>query len=361
RLTILRKEGDGKKRVDITLTRDKVNLEDEAAQIHYIDRKVNGHTEKIGLINLPSFYADSKRGGRSAAVDMKKLLKQARQHKVDGIVLDLSNNGGGSLDDAVSIAGLFFKTGNVVKQSSKTEGREQVLEDTDKMVDWAGPMVILTSRISASASEIVSGALQDYKRAVIVGGDHTFGKGSVQSVLPIPGQLGAIKVTVGMFFIPGGNSTQHRGVAANVVLPGPYSNDEIGEKTLDYSLPPQKIPPFLSKEAYVNEGEGAWNPIQDGWIKTLKEKSETRVSKSTDFKKIIEDLKKAKDRGKVIKVSDVLKDKDKNEKEKKERKKMRFSKKERTKEYLKRADINESINVLLDLIQLENTKNITQK
>lgn len=359
RLTLLRKQGDGKKRLDITLVRDKVNLEDDAAQIHYLDKEINGQKKKIGLINLPSFYADSKRGGRSAADDMKKLLKQARDHKVEGIVLDLSNNGGGSLDDAVNIAGLFFKTGNVVKQSSKTEGREQVLEDTDKMVDWSGPMVVLTSRISASASEIVSGALQDYKRAVVVGGDHTFGKGSVQSVLPIPGQLGAIKVTVGMFFIPGGNSTQHRGVSADVTLPGPYSNDEIGEKSLDYSLPPKKVEAFTSKEAYVTEGDGSWKEIKEEWIKSLKEKSQARVDKSSDFKKILEDLKKAKEKGKVIKVSDVLKDKDKSEKEKKDKKK-RLSKDERTKEYLKRADINESVQVLLDLIQLEGTKNLTQ-
>lgn len=359
RLTVLRKQGDGKKRHDITLVRDKVNLEDDAAQIHYLEKDINGQKKKIGLINLPSFYADSKRGGRSAADDMKKLLKQARDNKVEGLVLDLSNNGGGSLDDAVNIAGLFFKTGNVVKQSSKTEGREQVLEDTDKMVDWAGPVVVLTSRISASASEIVSGALQDYKRAVIVGGDHTFGKGSVQSVLPIPGQLGAIKVTVGMFFIPGGNSTQHRGVSADVTLPGPYSNDEIGEKSLDYSLPPKKVEPFVSKEAQVVEGDGAWKEIKDDWIKILKDKSQTRVEKNSDFKKILEDLKKAKEKGKIIKVSDVLKDKDKNEKEKKDKKK-RLSKDERAKEYLKRADINESIQVLLDLIQLENAKTLTQ-
>tara|TARA_B110001454_G_C12723310_1_gene436561 strand:- start:43271 stop:45304 length:2034 start_codon:yes stop_codon:yes gene_type:complete len=358
RLTILRKSGDGKTRKDITLTRDKVNLEDEAANIHFIDKEVNGAKKKLGIINLPSFYADSKSGGRSAATDLKKLLKQARDQKADGIVLDLSNNGGGSLDDAVRIAGLFFKTGNVVKQSSKTEGREQVLEDEDAMVDWSGPLVVLTSRISASASEIVSGTLQDYKRAIIVGGDHTFGKGSVQSVLPIPGDLGAIKVTVGMFFIPGGNSTQHRGVDADVILPGPYSTDDIGEKSLDYSLPPKKIDAFISKEAYVTEGAEAWKEVKPDWIKSLKEKSQARVEKNTEFKKIIEDLKKSKDKGKVIKVADILKEKDKNEKEKKKKK---FSKDEKTKEYLKRQDIQEASQVLLDLIQLQTDKLLTQK
>ncbi|HEY8270153.1 MAG TPA: S41 family peptidase, partial [Pseudobdellovibrionaceae bacterium] len=274
RLTILRKKGEGKQRLDISLTREKVNLEDEAASIIYQDKEVNGKKKKIGIINFPSFYADSRRGGRSSAADLKKILKEANEKKVEGLVLDLSNNGGGSLEDAVKIAGLFFQTGNVVKQSSRDASRgEQTLSDTESTVDWAGPLVLLTSRISASASEIVAGTLQDYKRAVIVGGDHTFGKGSVQSVLPMPNNLGALKVTVGMFFVPGGNSTQHRGVEADVVLPGPYSTDDIGEKFLDYSLPPQKIASFLSPEAYVKEGSGTWSMLKPEWLKSLREKS----------------------------------------------------------------------------------------
>lgn len=355
KLSIMRKGGDSKKRLEVTLTRDKVNLEDEAAQIHYIDKDINGVKKKLGVINFPSFYADSRRGGRSSAADLKHLIKEARDKKADGLVLDLSNNGGGSLEDAVKIAGLFFKKGNVVKQSARGENKdEQTLADEDSAVDWAGPLVVLTSRISASASEIVAGTLQDYKRAVIVGGDHTFGKGSVQSVMPIPNNLGAIKVTVGMFFIPGGKSTQHQGVEADVTLPGPYSTDEIGEKSLDYSLPPKTIQSFISKEAYVHEGEGAWHEIKTDWLKTLKEKSVARVEKSDDFKKVLEEMKKSKERGKTIKVSEVLKDK--NEKDKKEKAKKKLSKDEKTKEYLKRADIQEASNVLLDLIQTENTK-----
>lgn len=352
RLSILRKAGDGKKRFDVTLVRDKVSLEDEAASLSYLDREINGQKKKIGVINFPSFYADSRRGGRSSAADMKKLIKEARAKKVDGLVLDLSNNGGGSLEDAVKIAGLFFKTGNVVKQSSKGEGKtEQTLADSDSQVDWPGPLVVLTSRVSASASEIVAGTLQDYKRAVIVGGDHTFGKGSVQSVLPIPNNLGAIKVTVGMFFIPGGNSTQHRGVSADVVLPSIYNSDDIGEKSLDYSLPPKTIPAFLSEDASVKDGDEAWQPIKADWVKTLKEKSQARVDKNEDFKKILEDLRKSKDKGKVIRVSEILKEK--NEKEKKAKAARYAKKEERIKEYLKRADINEAANVLVDLIQLE--------
>ncbi len=355
RLTILRKAGEGKKRFDVTLLREKVNLEDEAASILYQDKTLNGQKKTIGIINFPSFYADSRRGGRSSAADMKKLIKEARDKKVDGLVLDLSNNGGGSLEDAVKIAGLFFKTGNVVKQSSKNEGRaEAALADSDSDVDWAGPLVLLTSRISASASEIVSGTLQDYRRAVIVGGDHTFGKGSVQSVLPIPNNLGAIKVTVGMFFVPGGYSTQHRGVEADVVLPGPYSTDDIGEKFLDYSLPPKKIPSFLSPEAYVKEGPDAWKELKPEWIKVLKEKSQARVEKSEEFKKIIDELNKSKARGKTIKVSEVLKN-DKEKKEKEKSKKL-ATKAKKNEDYLKRPDIQEAASVLLDLLGAEDSK-----
>lgn len=357
RLTILRKAGEGKQRFDVTLTREKVNLEDEAASITFVDKKVNGVKKKLGIINFPSFYADSRRGGRSSAADMKKLIKKARAQKADGLVLDLSNNGGGSLEDAVKIAGLFFKTGNVVKQSSKNEGRaESALRDTDPAVDWSGPLVVLTSRISASASEIVAGTLQDYKRAVVVGGDHTYGKGSVQSVLPIPNNLGAIKVTVGMFFVPGGKSTQHRGVDADLVLPGPFSTDEIGEKYMDYSLPPKTIDEFISAEAQVKEGPDAWQEIKSDWIRVLRERSTDRVGKNEEFKKILDELNKTKSRGKLIRVSEILKDK--NEKEKKDKAKKTASKAKKNEEYLKRPEIVEAENVLLDLIQLSEGKNL---
>ncbi|MGZ3745593.1 MAG: S41 family peptidase, partial [Pseudobdellovibrionaceae bacterium] len=356
RLTILRKSGDRKKRFDITLIREKVNLEDEAASISYVDKEIKGLKKKLGIINLPSFYADPRRGGRSSAADMKKIVKDATDKKVEGLILDLSNDGGGSLDDAVKIAGLFFRTGNVVKQSSKNDGRAEALRDTDPLVEWAGPLIILTSRISASASEIVSGALQDYKRAVIVGADHTFGKGSVQAVLPIPGDLGAIKVTVAMFFLPSGKSTQYRGVEADVVLPGPFSTEDIGEKYLDYSLPPTSMEPFISSEAYVKEGPGTWIELKPEWIKSLRERSSERVAKNTEFKKIVSELNKAKARGKLIRVSEVLKDK--NKMDKKDKVMRTASKKKKIEEYLKRPDIQEAESVLVDLIQLEEGKTL---
>jgi carboxyl-terminal processing protease len=362
RLKILRKGPKDPERFEITLARDKIKLEDEAASITYMDREVNGQKLKIGLLNLPSFYADNRKNGPSAAGDTKKLLADAVKNKADAIVLDLSNNGGGSLRDAVDIAGLFFGTGNVVKQSQRVTPEldnmnYETLRDSDSMVDWAGPLVVLTSRVSASASEIVSGTLQDYKRAVVVGGDHTFGKGSVQSVEYLPPGLGAIKTTVGMFFTPGGESTQHRGVSADIVFPSTFAIDEIGEKTLDYSLPPKKIKEFISPTAFVVDGKGAWSQVGKDIVKKIKLKSDARVVASTDFKKIKDDLDKSKKRGKMLVVGDLLKDKEKDPKKKvdgekgdeEEDENASLSREERKKKYLKRADVLEAVTIAADL------------
>ncbi len=347
RLQVLRKKTDGEpQRFFVDLTRDTIKLEDEAASLSLQERDVNGEKRKVGVINLPSFYADSKRGGRSSASDMKNLLKEAKAKGAEALVLDLSQNGGGSLEDAVRIAGLFFKVGNVVKQSSRDSSQEMALEDRDPTVDWEGPMVVLTSRVSASASEIVAGTLKDYTRAVVVGGDHTFGKGSVQSVMPLSPTLGAAKVTVGMFFTPGGFSTQHRGVEADVVLPGPFSTDEFGERHLDYSLPPKQIKPFLSQDAY-----GAWKKVEPGTIVQLKARSQARVAKNADFKKIVDEMKKAKEKGKVIKLSEAVKD-TKDKKSEADSKK-NLSKEAKAVEYAKRADVQEAVNVAADLLSLQ--------
>lgn len=384
RLKILRKmTNKDPQRFEIALVRDKIKLEDEAASITYHEKEVNGVKEKVALLNLPSFYSDNRKNGRSAATDMKKLLKEAKENGATSVVMDLSNNGGGSLRDAVDIAGLFFSTGNVVKQSQRgnslADQSYEELPDTDATVDWPGPLVILTSRVSASASEIVSGALKDYNRAVVVGGDHTFGKGTVQSVEYLPAGLGAIKTTVGMFFTPGGRSTQHIGVASDIPFPSTLSVDEIGEKTLDYSLPPKKIPPFLSKSAYVTSGPSAWSQVPQVVIKKLKEHSEARVKASKDFKKIEDDIAKNKKRGKLLIAGDLLKDKETKEKDKmagkdKDKKKpmvdgrpvtpedpaaaaepgdddegTNLTREERKKKYLERADVQEALQISAEL------------
>lgn len=370
RLKVLRKTADKPENFEVTLVRDKIKLEDEAASITYMDRDVGGGKMKVALLNLPSFYADNRKNGPSAAGDLKKLLVQANHNKVDAVVLDLSNNGGGSLRDAVDIAGLFFGAGNVVKQSQRESSSDpsyETLRDTESLVDWSGPLVVLTSRLSASASEIVSGTLKDYKRAVVVGGDHTFGKGSVQSVEYLPVGLGAIKTTVGMFFTPGGASTQHIGVSADIEFPSAFALDEIGEKSLDYSLPQKKIKDFLSPTAYVSSGKGAWLPLTQELINKVSAKSLARVKDSKEFDKIRESYLKTKKRGKFITVGELIKDKDDGGKkaqntgaktessadpDAEEDDNVSLSREERQKRYLKRPDVVEAVNVAADLAAL---------
>lgn len=358
-LTILRKKGDETTRLVAKLKRDKINLEDEAAAITYHKRKIGNREKLIGLINLPSFYSDGVRGGRSSATDLEKILKEAQAKKVDGLVLDLSSNGGGSLDDAVKISGFFYKTGNVVKQStSNPEQPAMVLADTDPTVNYSGPLVILTSRVSASASEIVSGTLQDYKRAVVVGADHTFGKGSVQSVVTLP-SVGALKVTVGMFFVPGGYSTQHRGVISDISFPSPLETDEIGEKTYDYSLPPQKLDSFVSSSAFVTDGGDKWRILDKKVIDQLKDSSGKRIAGNAEFKKIKDELEKSKKRGKIIDLAEVMKEKEANKKEDEENE-APLSKVQKQAKYEKRPEIQEAINVVTDLIALQSDIPLSQ-
>lgn len=355
KLKILRRDEGKTSTQTITLTRDEVKLEDDAASISYVEREDNGVKRKIGVINLPSFYADSRRGGRSCAKDVAALLEDAKKQKADSLVLDVSMNGGGSLSDAVDLAGLFFATGNVVKQSSRhPQMKAMALKDTDATVNWPGPLVILTSRMSASASEILAGALKDYQRAVIVGSDHTFGKGTVQQVIPLAPGLGALKVTIGMFFTPGGFSTQHRGVASHIVFPSEFDaeEEEYGEKMLDYSLPPKQMEPFLSESAYVTKGEGKWEKVEDKLIETLKKRSQERVIKNKEFDEIKQKIAKRKAESKEIVLEDSFKDL--KERKTESDKKKNWTDAEKKADYLKRADVNEAINVAVDLVDFRN-------
>lgn len=359
KLKILRKNGKESDRFELALTRDQIKLEDDRASIQYFDKEVNGQKKKIALLNLPSFYSDNKKNGYTSSADVKNLLADAVKNNADAVVLDVSSNAGGSLKDAVDISGLFIATGNVVKQSERadeggTTYNYETLADTDPAVNWSGPLVILTNRMSASASEIVSGTLQDYKRAVIVGGDHTFGKGTVQSVEYLPPGLGAMKTTVGMFFTPGGNSTQHRGVLADIAIPSIYNAEELGEKSLDYSLPPKKIPEFISKTAEPAEGKGVWKEIDTKIIEKLKKASQERVKTSAEFKKVAEDIDKAKKRSQKIIVGDLIKDKNSKDPKKKDGEEgdesTVLSREERKKKYLERPDVKEAINIAADLV-----------
>ncbi len=293
------------------IVRDKIDVSSQAAKIDYKTKKIGDKTTTVGVIDLPSFYG-GEQNGRWSYKDVKALIDQAKSKKVDALVLDLTRNGGGLLEEAVRISGLFIKRGAVVG-AQDSGGRFQVLEDEDDSVAWAGPLVVLTSPISASASEILAGALQDYHRAIIVGGTRSFGKGTVQSVIPLARELGAIKVTEGMFFLPGGESTQQRGVPADIPLPTLYESAELSEAKLDNALPPRSVKAFLSSTAN-GDRESHFQPVSATEVQQLAEKSKARVTADPAFAKVKAKIEELRGKG-VVKLAELRKKKDSGGKE----------------------------------------------
>ena len=342
----------------VKLIRDRVDLKEEEASIFYRDVKEKGKTYKVGLLKVPSFYGSSM-FGKSVTRDVKKLLFSAKKQNISSLVLDLSNNRGGSLDEAVDLAGLFFAEGNVVKQSEKNNPKPQILRDRDKRVVYKGPLVVLVNRLSASASEIVSGTLQDYNRAIVVGGDHTFGKGSVQSVEPLFAKLGALKTTVGLYFIPSGESTQKQGVSSDIVFPSIFDIDDLGEKNLDYVLPAKKIDSFKSssQEIFSDERDN-WKPVNSKVIEKLKKSSQKRIAKNEKFQKIKERLAKLKEKvenQKVITIAEVLENTDKEDEDLLKEEEILSQPEKKKKKYLSRPDVQEALNIAKDLALIQKT------
>ena len=304
RLTVLR-QGEKVERFEMAIVRDKIDLEEQAAKLRFEERDLDGQKMRLAVVELPSFYGDRDPSKRQGSRDLEKILKQVKEEKVDGMVLDLSRNGGGLLEDAVRISGFFIAEGAMVGIRGTTE-RSRLLEDTDDETLYSGPLVVLTSRVSASASEILAGALQDYHRAVIVGDDQTFGKGTVQSVFPLPPGLGALKVTTALFFRPGGASTQASGVMSDVVVPSLFNLDVFGEKKLPHSLPPQSVPPFPSADANSDDAN-PWVPLTSSVVSELRSRSTARQQGDEALKKVRADLdERSKDDG-VLTIVDVLK------------------------------------------------------
>ena len=241
---------DSKPRV-ISIVRDKVKLEEQAAQYQILDVQADNEAEqntKIGVINLPAFYLDfdaRARGDkdfRSTTSDVRKILKKFEEAKVDALVMDLRNNGGGSLIEARDLTGLFIEKGPIV-QIKSSRGGVTVDRDADKSIAWEKPMVVLTNRASASASEIFAAALQDYGRAVVVG-ERSFGKGTVQSMIPLDNyasnsehSMGQLKLTLSQFFRINGGSTQNRGVIPDIQFPERAGADTYGESEYENALP----------------------------------------------------------------------------------------------------------------------------
>lgn len=252
------------------MVRDVVELEETYAKSSLIEKD----DHKFGLINLPQFYFDMKDyKERNAASDVKKEILRLKEEGMEGLVLDLRDNGGGSLRTAIDIAGLFIKNGPVVQVASKYD--KEVLDDESNQIVWDGPLVILVNELSASASEILAAAMQDYKRGIIIGSKQTYGKGTVQNLIDLNqglrnsnlGDMGALKLTSQKFYRVNGGSTQLEGVKSDVVMPDRYSYIDIGEKDYENPLPYDKIAP-----AKYNP----WNGYLD-YDQTIKKSKERMV------------------------------------------------------------------------------------
>ena len=283
----------------IKITRAKVELKESEARgvIFEEGKKADGTPFKLGVIDLPSFYMDMSgaREGiddfKSCSRDVRRILDDFNKKGVDALVLDLRHNGGGSLTEAINLTGLFIEDGPVL-QVKDPEGKVQHYDDNDRGMLWKGPMVVLTSKLSASASEILAGAIQDYNRGLIIGDSATHGKGTVQTMVDLgpqmfritnPPDLGSLKLTVQQFYRPSGDSTQQRGVLADIVLPAMTDHMDISESDLEYPVAFDKVPatPF-----------NRFDSVTPNIVSTLKEMSSKRTQDAPEFKKVHRDIER---------------------------------------------------------------------
>ena len=287
----------------VVIQRGKVEMKDEQARGDIIEMKSEkGAVRRLGVITLPSFYADFEEGKIRCSVDVEKILTRLNAEKIDGLILDLRNNGGGSLEEVRRMTGFFMESGPVV-QVKNTLGQVQVKDSDKGKPIYTGPMVVVIDKSSASASEILAGALQDFNRAVVVGDSSTFGKGTVQQPMDIGRMLplfaarnraGFLKVTIQKFYRPSGSSTQMDGVVPQVVIPSLSDALEIGEAYLDHPLPHDRIRPAPDFKPLAPEGL---------FIPRLNELSWNRINTCKDFAYLIEDVTKAKNRIKSNRLS----------------------------------------------------------
>ena len=282
---------DPSRRKNVELVRDEIKLKDQEARADIIIKKdENGDPIKLGWLTLPSFYADMDRHQKSTTRDVLALLKRLKKENIAGLVIDLRRNGGGSLEEALSLTGLFLKSGPIV-QTKDYNGSIRISSDPDPGIAYSGPLIILTSRQSASASEIFAAALQDYGRAVIVGDKNTFGKGTVQTILPIgrfasllgshSDEDGALKLTIQKFYRVAGGSTQLHGVASDIVLPSLSDLPEFGEGALKNALAYDEV----TKAKYTK-----WSDNHSLFVDQLRGRSEERVKNDPELHYVMEDI-----------------------------------------------------------------------
>ncbi|MCK8492458.1 carboxy terminal-processing peptidase [Spirosoma sp. RP8] len=306
---------------EIRLVREKIKLEEQRAKKEVIEVSDNGRAFKIGVINIPMFYRDfegarkREEGFSSTTSDVKKFVEELKGEKVDGIVIDLRDNGGGSLTEAINLTGLFIPKGPVV-QVRESSGETEVYTDPDPSVAYDGPMAVLVNRFSASASEIFAAAIQDYKRGVIVGGQ-TFGKGTVQTLIDLnqwlpkePEKVGQVKMTIQKFYRINGSSTQHRGVTPDIELPSAFSAEEYGESSQPSALPWDQI-----NSTRYEQSRG----LDDKILARLRDRFDQRLKSDPELKQLAQDLadfKKAKENT-VVSLQETKRRKEREEAERK--------------------------------------------
>ena len=307
-LQILRKTKKGFDTLKLVIVRDKIILKDGEARMQIFEHpspeenKTEQETNRIGVIKLPSFYVDfndrrkNPKNYKSSSRDVKKHLKEFVRENVDGVILDLRSNGGGGLDEAINMAGLFIGHNPVVivRQSG---GRRVTVHRSREQAVYEGPLLIMLNRYSASASEILAGAMHDYQRAILAGDTTTFGKGTVQNIFQLPEGYGALKVTIAQFYRVSGWSTQNRGVETSLVLPSLYNVRDIGESTLDNALPWRSI----DQVSYQVNGN------LKKLLPELKQLSENRIANSEFFQKVKEDVQEYLTTIKPLKYTSILK------------------------------------------------------
>ena len=307
-LQILRKTKKGFDTLKLVIVRDKIILKDGEARMQIFvhpspeENKTAQETNRIGVIKLPSFYVDfndrrkNPKNYKSSSRDVKKHLKEFVRENVDGVILDLRSNGGGGLDEAINMAGLFIGHNPVVivRQSG---GRRVTVHRSRERAVYDGPLLIMLNRYSASASEILAGAMHDYQRAILAGDTTTFGKGTVQNIFQLPEGYGALKVTIAQFYRVSGWSTQNRGVETSLVLPSLYNARDIGESTLDNALP------WRSIDQVSYRVSGNLKKV----LPKLKQLSENRIANSDFFQKVKEDVQEYLTTIKPLKYTSILK------------------------------------------------------
>jgi len=298
---------DPSKRKIVELTRANVKLTDQEARAEVIRHdKPDGSVENLGWITLPSFYQDTANSqkGKSTSRDVAALLQRLQKEQIQGLVIDLRNNGGGSLDETIKMSGMFITRGPVV-QIKDANGSINVLEANNSSTRYTGPLVVLVNKLSASASEIFAAALQDYGRAVILGDSGTFGKGTVQAMyelgrfMPMLGgksdlNAGALKLTTQKFYRVAGGSTQLRGVASDVKLPAVTDNPDYGEASLDYPLPYDEVEPVPIP---LPENR------QPLFTEELRRRSADRVAQDPEFQDIVEQIRRTSEAAKNNRLS----------------------------------------------------------